>query len=199
MVLVLGAVMLSQIPTLAKYELLANEGVATAFLAVFSVGIALGSVLVSQFFNNHLNLKWHSLLLGLISILLVAMVWIIEQSESLLFLYSKSADLLSFNEFIMIWPLNTLLILLLLIAVLGGAYIVPLYTLLQTQTPVKVRARMVAVNNILNAFLMVLSAILVMIGFALSFSLLAILLFLAIFNLTFALWIQVRQNKLKIV
>lgn len=195
----LGAVMLSQIPTLVKYELWANEGVATAFLAAFSIGIALGSILVSQFFKNHLNLKWHGLLLGLISILMVMMVWIIEQSGQLLFLYSKSTSLLSFNEFIMIWPLNTLLILLLLIAMLGGAYIVPLYTLLQTKTPVKVRARMVAANNILNAFLMVLSAILVMMGFALSLSLLNILLCLAVLNLTVALWIQVRQNKLQIV
>jgi len=195
----LGAVMLSQIPTLVKYDLLANEGVATAFLAVFSIGIALGSVLVTLIFKNNLDLKWHGLFLGLISILLVAMVWMIEQSAHFLFLYSKSASLLSFNEFITIWPLNTLLLLLLLIALLGGAYIVPLYTLLQTQTPAKVRARMVAVNNILNAFLMVLSAVLVMIGFALSISLLNILLFLAILNLIFALWLQVRQNKLKIV
>ncbi len=195
----LGAVMLSQIPTLVKYDLLANEGVATAFLAVFSIGIALGSVLVTVFFKNHLNLKWHGLFLGLISILLVAMVWMIEQSAHFLLLYSKSASLLSFNEFITIWPLNSLLLLLLLIALLGGAYIVPLYTLLQTQTPAKVRARMVAVNNILNAFLMVLSAVLVMIGFALSISLLNILLFLAILNLIIALWIQVRQNKINIV
>ncbi len=194
----LGAVMLSQIPTLVKYDLLANEGVVTAFLAVFSIGIAMGSALVSKCFKAQLNLKWHGLLLGLISMLLVAMVWMIEQSAQFLFLYSTSPGLLSFNEFIMIWPLNSLLILLLLIALLGGAYIVPLYTLLQTQTSVKVRARMVAVNNILNAFLMVLSAILVMIGFALSLSLLNILLCLAVLNLSIALWIQVRQNKLKI-
>lgn len=195
----LGAVMLSQIPTLVKYDLWANEGVVTAFLSVFSIGIALGSILVGQSFKNHLNLKWHGLLLGLISILLVAMIWVIEQSTQFLFLQSNAAELLSFNEFISIWPINTLLVLLLLIAMLGGAYIVPLYTLLQTQTPEKVRARMVAVNNILNAFLMVLSAILVMIGFALSLSLLSVLLGLAVLNLTVALWIQVRQNKLKIV
>lgn len=191
--------MLSQIPTLVKYDLWANEGVVTAFLSVFSIGIALGSILVGQSFKNHLNLKWHGLLLGLISILLVAMIWVIEQSTQFLFLQSNAAELLSFNEFISIWPINTLLVLLLLIAMLGGAYIVPLYTLLQTQTPEKVRARMVAVNNILNAFLMVLSAILVMIGFALSLSLLSVLLGLAVLNLTVALWIQVRQNKLKIV
>lgn len=195
----LGAVMLSQIPTLAKYDLWSNEGVATAFLAVFSIGIALGSILVSQFFKNHWGLKWHGLLLGLISILLVVMVWTVEQSAQFLFLYSRSSGLLTFNEFIQIWPLNSLLILILLIAILGGAYIVPLYTLLQTQTPAKVRARMIAVNNILNAFLMLISAILVMIGFALSLSLLNILLCLAVLNVTIALWIQLKQTKLKIV
>jgi len=195
----LGAVMLSQIPILTKYELWANEGVATAFLSVFSVGIALGSVFASHSFKNHLNFKWHGLMLGLISILLFAMLGVIEQSTQFLFLQSQSAGRISFNEFITIWPLNTLFILLLLIALLGGAYIVPLYTLLQTQTPVNVRARMVAVNNILNAFLMVLSAVLVMIGFALSLSLLNILLCLAVLNLSIAWWIQVRQNRLKIV
>ncbi len=195
----LGAVMLSQIPTLVKYNLLAGEGVVTAFLSVFSIGIALGSGLVSKFFKNDVDLKWHGLFLGLISLLLVAMVWMIDLSAQFLFLYSESPGLLSFNEFISIWPLNSLLILLLLIALFGGAYIVPLYTLLQTQTPTKVRARMVAVNNIFNAFLMVLSAILVMIGFVLSLSLLNILLCLAALNLSIGLWIQVKQNKLKIV
>ncbi len=34
---------------------------------------------------------------------------------------------------------------------LGGVYIVPLYTLLQKQTPEPLRARMIAVNNIMNA------------------------------------------------
>ena len=194
----LGAVMLSQIPTLVKYDLLSSEGVVTAFLAVFSIGIALGSVLVSHFFNHQFSLKWHGVLLGFISGLIVAMIWMIEQSAPWLFLYSSAPDLLNFNEFILIWPLNTLLILLLLIAVLGGAYIVPLYTLLQTQTHAKVRARMVAVNNILNAFLMVLSALLVMIGFALSLSLLNILLCLAVLNLGIALWFQTKQNTLKI-
>lgn len=194
----LGAVMLSQIPTLVKYHLFASEGVVTAFLAVFSVGIALGSALIGRLLKPNFTLWAHGGLLFFISLLLGAMVWVIDHNAVLLALQGNEAELLSFHEFILIWPLNALLVVLLLIAILGGAYIVPLYTLLQTQTPAKVRARMIAVNNVLNALFMVLSAILVMVGFALSLSLLTILICLAVLNLGVAWWLQSRQSRLTI-
>ena len=45
------------------------------------------------------------------------------------------------------------------IGVFGGFYIVPLYALIQARTPEHERARVVAANNILNALLMVASAL----------------------------------------
>lgn len=45
------------------------------------------------------------------------------------------------------------------IGVFGGFYIVPLYALIQSRTPVKERSRVIAAKNILNALFMVVSAI----------------------------------------
>ena len=45
------------------------------------------------------------------------------------------------------------------IGIMGGLYIVPLYTLLQTASPDAERSRMIAANNVLNALFMVVSAV----------------------------------------
>ncbi|TFZ33376.1 glycerol acyltransferase, partial [Pseudomonas syringae] len=45
------------------------------------------------------------------------------------------------------------------IGIFGGFYIVPLYALIQSRTPVKERSRVIAANNIRNALFMVVSAI----------------------------------------
>jgi len=116
---------------------------------------------------------------------LLLCVWSIANTNFSHLVYLQDAPhgtLLTFSQFVSIWPASMSLIALGVLAVLGGAYIVPLYTLLQTHTPLTVRARMVAVNNIMNAFLMVLSALLLMVGFALNLSLMNMLFILALLN-----------------
>ena len=57
-----------------------------------------------------------------------------------------------------------------MIALAGGFYIVPLYTILQTRSSDKIRSRMIAAGNITNSLFMVLSSILTLgllrVGFA---------------------------------
>ena len=190
----LGATLLSQIPTLVKYDLHADDVVVVTFLSLFSVGIGLGAALVSHWFKGEVHLRWHGLFLLGISICFGLIAWlVIGYSEPQL---SDIITLMNLSTFLGIWPLNSILLLLFILAVLGGAYIVPLYTLLQKQTPEPLRARMIAVNNIMNALFMVLSSVLIMIGYALSFSLMDMLLWLAILNSFLALVIhRFQKNK----
>ncbi|GKT11426.1 MAG: acyl-[acyl-carrier-protein]-phospholipid O-acyltransferase/long-chain-fatty-acid--[acyl-carrier-protein] ligase [Thiomicrorhabdus sp.] len=194
----LGAVLLSQIPSLVKYDLMANDSVVTLFLSVFSVGIAIGALLINLLLKGRINLMFHGFFLFTISGLLVILVWLIQLHGTLNPVLDSTVQLMSIASFMTAWPVNASVVILLLIAVLGGAYIVPLYTLLQTQTPTALRARMIAVNNILNALFMVLSSILVIIGFTLSVSLLNMLLVLALINLLISGVIYLKQNKLEI-
>ncbi|WEJ62728.1 MFS transporter [Thiomicrorhabdus lithotrophica] len=182
----IGAVLLSQIPVLVKYDLQANDNVVIVFLALFSIGIALGAGAIGRIMLSQAHIKWHWLmLLGMTATLLLAVVSIANTNfNNLVYLQdAPHGTLLTFTQFIAIWPASMSLIALGALAVLGGAYIVPLYTLLQTHTPLAVRARMVAVNNIVNALLMVLSALLLMVGFALNLSLLNMLCILALLNI----------------
>jgi len=186
----IGAVLLAQIPGLVKYNLLADDNVVIVFLTLFSVGIAIGSGLIGKIMHKAIHIRWHWLMLSMMSVLLWLTVFSIQHTE---FGYSQTGQivsretLFSFTEFITVWPASSSMLSLGLLALVGGMYIVPLYTLLQIHTPYQVRARMVAVNNIMNSLLMVISAVLLMIGFALSLSLLDMLLILAIANVLVAL------------
>jgi len=186
----IGAVLLSQIPALVKYDLQANDSVVIVYLTLFSIGIALGAGFIGRLMHDTAHIIWHWIILLCMSFLLVFTVWSIQYSE-LEGLFDLAnvphGTLQGFVEFLSVWPANLSLISLGLLAMLGGAYIVPLYTILQTSTPFLVRARMVAVNNILNAFLMVLSSILLMLGFSFGLSLLNMLLILAMLNIMVAI------------
>ncbi|CAN8141130.1 Major facilitator superfamily (MFS) profile domain-containing protein [uncultured Thiomicrorhabdus sp.] len=70
-----GAVILSQIPTLVKYDLLADDQVVVWFLTLFSVGIAVGSALVAQRLKGKVHLRWHPVFLALMSLSLLLAIW----------------------------------------------------------------------------------------------------------------------------
>ena len=176
----LGATLLSQIPSLVKYDLNADDSVVVTFLSLFSIGIGLGAAMVTRWFKGEVNLRWHGFFLVGMSLCFVWIEWSITGNSVLL--DDRASTLMDLNSFLDIWPINSILIVLLFLAVLGGAYIVPLYTVLQKKTPELLRARMIAVNNIMNALFMVLSSVLIMIGYALSFSLMTMLLWMAVLN-----------------
>ena len=147
-----GAIYLTQIPAYAKDWLYGDETVVTLILTVFSVGIALGSLLCEKLSGRKVEiglvpfgsfgltvfgllLWWHS---GGIPDSVTGHSWI---------------EVLSFGH---TWAV---LFDILGLGVFGGFYIVPLYALIQSRTAENERARVIAANNILNALFMVVSAI----------------------------------------
>lgn len=148
----LGAVYLTQIPAFSRDLLQGDEGVVTLILAVFSVGIALGSMLCERLSRHRLELglvPFGSLGLTLFGVLLW---WHAAGVPSAPEVRDWPALL---AEPVAWWVLADILGL----GAFGGLYIVPLYALIQSRTPVQERSRVVAANNILNALLMVISAI----------------------------------------
>tara|TARA_R110002094_G_scaffold81299_2_gene86645 strand:- start:301 stop:693 length:393 start_codon:yes stop_codon:yes gene_type:complete len=75
------------------------------------------------------------------------------------------------------------------IAISGGVYIVPLYTIMQAESDPKERSRIIAANNILNAFFMVASAGGSILLLNLDFTLPEIFLTIAILNGFVAIYI----------
>lgn len=148
----LGAVYLTQIPAYSKELLYGDESVVTLILTVFSVGIALGSMLCERLSGGKVEIglvPFGSIGLTLFGLLLWWHSGGFPQGAT-------PHDWLALLGHGQAW-----LILgdILGIGLFGGFYIVPLYALIQARTAENERARVIAANNILNALFMVVSAI----------------------------------------
>ena len=146
-----GATFLTQIPAYTKDVLGGNEHVVTFLLTVFSVGIAIGSLLFEKLSDKRVELGLVPF--GSIGLTLFGVDLFFATNH----LTPEATTGLA--EFI-IKPLHYRVIFDLVgIGIFGGFYIVPLYSLVQSRSEPAHRARTIAGNNIMNAFFMVCSAI----------------------------------------
>ena len=147
-----GAIYLTQIPAYAKDWLSGDETVVTLILTVFSVGIALGSLLCEKLSGRKVEIglvPFGSFGLTVFGLLLW---WHSGQMPQNI----HANDWLGVLGFSQAW---WVLLDILGLGVFGGFYIVPLYALIQSRTSESERARVIAANNILNALFMVVSAL----------------------------------------
>jgi len=147
-----GAIYLTQIPAYAKDWLYGDETVVTLILTVFSIGIALGSLLCERLSGRKVEIglvPFGSMGLTVFGLLLWWHSGGFPQNV-------QAHDWLAVLSIGQAW---WVLLDVLGIGVFGGFYIVPLYALIQSRTAEKERSRVIAANNILNALFMVVSAI----------------------------------------
>jgi 1-acyl-sn-glycerol-3-phosphate acyltransferase len=179
-----GAAILSLFPPLVKDVLSGDEGVVTLFLAMFSIGIAVGSFLCEKFSKHRLELGLVPL--GSIGISVFGiLLWhfcaggIPHVGTALL----GPRELISTHQGVLI------LADLFLLSVFSGFFIVPLYTLMQERSAAKHRSRVIAANNILNALFMVVSSGILIVLHRLGLSIPQIILALAVGNAFVAVYI----------
>ena len=152
----IGAVLFIQFPPLAKNVIMASKEVASLFLVVFSVGVAIGSVSINAMLKGKVSARYAPgsvIAMGLfvVAFYLVGRLWAMDQPT----------ELLNVAEFLA-WPLATVLLLCLLgIAVAGGMFVVPLYAFLTTRVAPEQASRTIAANNIVNSGAMVIGAVIV--------------------------------------
>ncbi|WP_411379573.1 MFS transporter [Pseudomonas sp. MPB26] len=147
-----GAIYLTQIPAYAKEWLYGDETVVTLILTVFSVGIALGSMLCEKLSGRKVEIglvPFGSFGLTVFGLLLWWHSGGFPQNV-------QANDWLAVLGYGQAW---WVLFDILGLGVFGGFYIVPLYALIQSRTAEHERARVIAANNILNALFMVVSAV----------------------------------------
>jgi MFS family permease len=155
----IGAVLIIIFPPLVKNVLGADEQVASLFIAIFSIGIAIGSVLINRLLKSQVSARFAPasvIGMGVFVLLLhfIALSW-----------GEHGDELTTLGNFIF-HPMAGLMILALLgVAVTGGMFVVPLYAFLTTTVPKTETARTVAANNIVNSGAMVIGSLL---AFALS-------------------------------
>lgn len=147
----LGAAFLTLFPSYAKDTLHQQQGVVTLFLCIFSIGIAVGSLLCERLSRHHLEL-------GLVPLGSIGMSLFCAD-----LFFAGGVESMTANE-IGVWsfiqsPLGLRIALdLFAFSVFAGFYAVPLNTLIQIRSSANERSRVIAANNIMNALFMVLAA-----------------------------------------
>ncbi len=176
-----GLVFLSQFPNLTKDVLYGDETVVSLLLTIFSVGIAVGSLLCER-------LSGHKVEIGLVPFGAIGLtVFGVD-------FYFACAHILPHAAggawYFLRNPLHIRLIAdLFLIGLFGGFYIVPLYALIQIRSEPDHRSRIIAGNNILNALAMVFSVIMVIGLFKIGLTIPQVLLATALLNAIVAIYI----------
>lgn len=177
-----GATFLSQFPLFVKDTIHADQYVVTLFLSIFSIGIAFGSFLCSKILKGKINAKLVPY--GLIGISLgIATLYYASINYAL---QLETTELLSIDDFLKQNIFSYQIIAaLLIIALSGGIYIVPLYSIMQHKADEKYLSRIIAANNIMSAFAMTISAIAILICYKFHFEILTIFALVGIINLAF--------------
>jgi 1-acyl-sn-glycerol-3-phosphate acyltransferase len=176
-----GAVFLSQFPSFAKEVLHGSSQVASLLLVVFSIGIAIGSLLCETLSRRHVEI-------GLVPLGAIGMsVFSID-------LYFASRGLpasseLSIGQFMAISAHWRVMADLALLSLFAGLYSVPMYALIQLRSQPTHRARIIAANNILNALFMIASSVIAGALLGAKFSIPQIFLFTGLANAVVAFYI----------
>lgn len=150
-----GATLLAQFPNFARTTLHGDESVFILMLSVFSLGIGIGSLLCEKLSKHKVELGL--VLFGGIGLTLFC-VDLYATSSSISSSLANTTSTRSYSDFFMLLSHYHLLGDILLIGVFGGFYIVPLYAYIQSSAEESHQSRIIAGNNIMNAFFMVISA-----------------------------------------
>lgn len=158
----IGAVLFIQFPPLVKNILHADKSVASLFLAIFSIGIAIGSVAVNRLLKGQVSARYSPASVIVMGLFVVAFYLVCRNWE-----HDPSGVMYGIDGFLGHADVIPLLASLLGIAISGGMFVVPLYAFLTTTVPKDQTARTVAANNIVNSGAMVGGSLLAMgLGFA---------------------------------
>ena len=145
----MGAVLAAQFPPLVKNSLGSDQTVATLFLSVFSVGVAIGSVVVNWLLKGKVSARYSpasALMMG---------VFVLDLFRRVRGWPVNAGELQSIGGFFAMPNSWMVLVDLLGVAIAGGMFVVPLYAFLTTTVPKSETARTIAANNIVNAGFMV--------------------------------------------
>jgi MFS family permease len=146
----IGTVLFIQFPPLVKNVLTADKEVASLFLGIFSVGVAIGSIIINQLLRSEVSARYSPVSVIVMGLFIIAFYFIAKN-----WVQDNTGGLYNIREFLAHGGAIPLTLTLLGVAIAGGMFVVPLYAFLTTTVPKDETARTVAANNIVNAGCMV--------------------------------------------
>jgi MFS family permease len=153
----IGSVLIIVFPPLVKNVLTADERVASLFIAVFSVGVAIGSVVVNTLLKGRISARYSP-----VSVILMGAFVVVFSLLVRAWTPAAAGQFYGWTDFIAQPLAVAVLLVLLAIAITGGMFVVPLYAFLTTTVERDQTARTVAANNVVNAGAMTAGALAVL-------------------------------------
>ncbi|BAK65553.1 major facilitator superfamily protein [Sphingobium sp. SYK-6] len=153
----IATVLIIIFPPMVKNDFTATKEVASMFLAIFSIGVAVGSVAINRLLQGHVSARYAPISV----VIMAAFVWFF-QFASAGWAPAPDGALYSVPDFLAAPHSWRILLALFGIAVFGGMFVVPLYAFLTTTVSRDQTARTVAANNVVNSGAMVFGALVIM-------------------------------------
>lgn len=172
---VIGAIMMTYILAYAKNIIGGNMLVGNYFMTLFALGIGVGSYVSNKIMRSNIDaylVPWGA---AATTFFLIDFVVISHHVN-----FSEPVGVLHFLSTGIGWHISMALF---FIAASTGLSLVPLYTIMQTLSKSTHCSRIVAANNIMNSFFMVMSSLATIILIKLNVTLLNIFLIVALLNL----------------
>tara|TARA_R110002167_G_scaffold52441_2_gene151448 strand:- start:1014 stop:2879 length:1866 start_codon:yes stop_codon:yes gene_type:complete len=177
----LGASYLTQFPNFSKEVLHGDPSLVTLLLAIFTLGIGLGSLLCEKLSRKQVELG--IVPIGALGMTLFGVDLYIAIPSELLEIETWFTFISNSNSWRMLIDLAG-------IGIFGGIFIVPLYAYIQLRVEEEYRARIIGVINIINALFLVASGLVAMMflgGFDLTIS--EFFLVISVMNIVVSLFI----------
>lgn len=142
----IGSVLIIVFPPLVKNVLTADASVASLVLAVFSIGVAIGSVVINLMLRGQISARFSPASVIAMGLAVLGFWWIVGMWSP-----APEGQLFDMASFIRQPHAVPVLLALLGVAIFGGMFVVPLYAFLTTTVTKDHTARTVAANNVVNA------------------------------------------------
>jgi acyl-[acyl-carrier-protein]-phospholipid O-acyltransferase/long-chain-fatty-acid--[acyl-carrier-protein] ligase len=189
----IGMIFLTQFPAYTKNIINGDEKIVTLFLSVFSIGIAIGSVMCSKFLKEAIDgrlVPYGSF--GITLSIILFFIFGLFYQESI----NHHHNIVNVEYFILSNPYGLCITLSLLsLSIFAGIYIVPLYAIIQHRSNKDHLSRIIAANNIINALFMVLATIATITLFTFNLNIDEILLLVGLVNIIVFFIIKKIVNK----
>ena len=150
----IGAIVIVTFPPMVKNILFADQRVASTLNALFSIGIAVGSVAINRMLRGRVSAKFAPA-----SVIAMGVLFVVFSTLMRAWPAPPSGHLYNWIEFASLPRAVPLVATLMAIAVTGGMFVVPLYAFLTTTVTKDQTARTVAANNIVNSGAMVVGTL----------------------------------------
>ncbi len=149
--IVIGSIYIAQFANYARGVVHADNEVYIVFLTIFSLGVAVGSMLCDALLKGEISTRYTTA--SAVGMAFFTMLMVVSTPPPL------HDGLMTVREFFGV-PHNFLVVFsMLMVAVCGGLYMVPLYAVLQSRSGAQHRSQIIAASNLSDSICMTIAAI----------------------------------------